>query len=123
MGPLSPGRWWRGGYLAFVVLVRHEHSRRVLSAFDGVLYTLDGVPSAGEARKNWAWVAAKVVEVGGGRKTASQCKMRWERILNPGVKKGLWTKEEDEKLKEVAAAMDYKWSTVSESYHAGTRRY
>lgn len=38
--------------------------------------------------------------------------MRWERILNPGVKRGLWTKEEDQKLKEVAAAMDYKWSHV-----------
>ena len=50
---------------------------------------------------------------GAGRKTPSQCKMRWERILNPGVKRGLWTKEEDQKLKEVAAAMDYKWSHVS----------
>lgn len=57
-----------------------------------------------------------MVEAGGGRKTASQCKMRWERILNPGVKKGLWTKEEDQKLKEVAAAMDYKWSTVRFSW-------
>ncbi|CAN0539152.1 unnamed protein product, partial [Ectocarpus sp. 8 AP-2014] len=38
--------------------------------------------------------------------------MRWERILNPGVKRGLWTKEEDQKLKEVAAAMEYKWSHV-----------
>ncbi|CAN0348933.1 unnamed protein product, partial [Hapterophycus canaliculatus] len=66
--------------------------------------------------KNWQWVAAKVSEVSGpegGRKTPSQCKMRWERILNPGVKRGLWTKEEDQKLKEVAAAMDYKWSHVS----------
>ncbi|CAM9629687.1 unnamed protein product [Ectocarpus sp. 8 AP-2014] len=47
------------------------------------------------------------------RKTPSQCKMRWERILNPGVKRGLWTKEEDQKLKEVAAAMEYKWSHVA----------
>ncbi|CAM9240784.1 unnamed protein product [Ectocarpus sp. 4 AP-2014] len=39
--------------------------------------------------------------------------MRWERILNPGVKRGLWTKEEDQKLKEVAAAMEYKWSHVA----------
>lgn len=58
-------------------------------------------------------MAARVCEAGGGRKTPSQCKMRWERILNPGVKKGLWTKEEDQKLKEVAAAMEYKWSHVS----------
>ena len=50
---------------------------------------------------------------GAGWKTPSQCKMRWERILNPGVKRGLWTKEEDQKLKEVAAAMEYKWSHVS----------
>ncbi|CAN0152482.1 unnamed protein product, partial [Ectocarpus sp. 12 AP-2014] len=87
--------------------------------------------SAGDSRKNWQWVAAKVSEVSprgpgdseggtlhpdGGinpnRKTPSQCKMRWERILNPGVKRGLWTKEEDQKLKEVAAAMEYKWSHV-----------
>ncbi|CAN0058866.1 unnamed protein product [Ectocarpus sp. 6 AP-2014] len=88
--------------------------------------------SAGDSRKNWQWVAAKVSEVSprgpgdseggtphpdGGinpnRKTPSQCKMRWERILNPGVKRGLWTKEEDQKLKEVAAAMEYKWSHVA----------
>lgn len=70
--------------------------------------------AAGESRKNWQWVAARVCEVSGaGRKTPSQCKMRWERILNPGVKRGLWTKEEDEKLKKVAADMDYKWSHVS----------
>ncbi len=72
--------------------------------------------TAGETRKNWQWVAARVCEVSGaGRKTPSQCKMRWERILNPGVKRGLWTKEEDQKLKEVAAAMEYKWSHVSQS--------
>ncbi|CAM9903506.1 unnamed protein product, partial [Ectocarpus sp. 12 AP-2014] len=88
--------------------------------------------AAGDSRKNWQWVAAKVSEVSprgpgdseggtahpdGGinpnRKTPSQCKMRWERILNPGVKRGLWTKEEDQKLKEVAAAMEYKWSHVA----------
>eukprot|EP00752_Nemacystus_decipiens_P015179 g13519.t1 len=70
--------------------------------------------NAGDNRKNWQWVAARVCEVSGaGRKTPSQCKMRWERILNPGVKRGLWTKEEDQKLKEVAAAMDYKWSHVA----------
>lgn len=57
-------------------------------------------------------MAARVCDAGGGRKTPSQCKMRWERILNPGVKKGLWTKEEDQKLKTVAAAMEYKWSHV-----------
>ncbi|CAN0378043.1 unnamed protein product, partial [Laminaria digitata] len=69
--------------------------------------------NAGDVRKNWQWVAARVCEAGGGRKTPSQCKMRWERILNPGVKKGLWTKEEDQKLKEIAAAMEYKWSHVA----------
>ena len=58
-------------------------------------------------------MAARVSEAGGGRKTPSQCKMRWERIVNPDVKRGLWTKEEDDKLKQVAAAMDHKWSHVS----------
>lgn len=87
---------------------------------DGVTYSFLSalliimIVIAGETRTNWQWVAARVCEVSGaGRKTPSQCKMRWERILNPGVKRGLWTKQEDEKLKEVAAAMEYKWSHVS----------
>ena len=86
-----------------------------MSELFGVCLRVRNYPrvASGDVRKNWQWVAARVCEAGGGRKTPSQCKMRWERILNPGVKKGLWTKEEDQKLKEIAAAMEYKWSHVS----------
>jgi hypothetical protein len=34
-----------------------------------------------------------------GKKSAQACRMRWERVLDPRLKKGLWSPDEDERLK------------------------
>ncbi|CAN0430524.1 unnamed protein product, partial [Discosporangium mesarthrocarpum] len=43
-----------------------------------------------------------------------QCKMRWERVVNPGVKKGAWAAEEDQRLREALARLGHQhWNEVA----------
>ncbi|KAL9247899.1 hypothetical protein vseg_021279 [Gypsophila vaccaria] len=46
-------------------------------------------------------------------RTQSQCRERWVNILDPSLKRGEWTKEEDLKLKEAVAEHGYYWSRVA----------
>lgn len=48
------------------------------------------------------------------RKTAKQCKARWEEYLDPRIKKITWTREEDEKLMYYARATSKQWRTIGE---------
>ena len=36
------------------------------------------------------------------QKTTSDCRLRWENCLNPGVYNGSWSKEEEKRLMKVA---------------------
>ncbi len=62
-----------------------------------------------------AW--AKVAKQMDGR-SDDQCRDRWEKALNPMIKKGPWTAEEDEKLREIIgkypANQDIPWVKVAE---------
>ena len=58
--------------------------------------------------KNWGVVAAKI----SGR-TAKQCRERWCNHLDPGIKKGWWTGEEDAKILQAQAQMGNRWSHIS----------
>ena len=57
--------------------------------------------------KNWGVVAAKI----SGR-TAKQCRERWCNHLDPGIKKGGWTGEEDAKILQAQAEMGNRWSHI-----------
>lgn len=46
------------------------------------------------------------------KKTAKQVKNRWDKWINPQIKKGKWTKEEDEKLLELIRSMPNQWTTI-----------
>lgn len=60
--------------------------------------------------KNWKQVADKV---GNGR-TRAQCAHRWQKVLNPDLKKGSWTSEEDELLTKAVEQVGVdKWSEVA----------
>ncbi|KAL0237008.1 hypothetical protein PCE1_000405 [Barthelona sp. PCE] len=60
--------------------------------------------------KNWKQVARRV-----GNKTADQCSQRWHRCLHPAIKKGPWTKEEDEQLIRIYYEVGRKnnWKAIS----------
>lgn len=47
------------------------------------------------------------------RKSAKQCKARWYEWLDPGIKKTEWSREEDEKLLNLAKIMPTQWRTIS----------
>lgn len=47
------------------------------------------------------------------RKTAKQCKARWQEWLDPSIKKTEWSREEEEKLLHLAKLMPTQWRTIS----------
>lgn len=58
-------------------------------------------------KQQWARVASLL-----NRKSAKQCKARWNEWLDPSVKKVEWSREEDEKLLHLAKLMPAQWRTV-----------
>jgi pre-mRNA-splicing factor CDC5/CEF1 len=47
------------------------------------------------------------------RKTAKQCKARWDEWLDPSIRKIEWSREEDEKLLHLAKLMPTQWRTIA----------
>ncbi|GMG40594.1 unnamed protein product [Ambrosiozyma monospora] len=47
------------------------------------------------------------------KKTAKQCKSRWNEWLNPTIKKLEWTKEEDEQLLKLIKLRPNQWNSIS----------
>ncbi|KAI6225702.1 hypothetical protein M3Y95_00725000 [Aphelenchoides besseyi] len=47
------------------------------------------------------------------RKSAKQCKARWFEWLDPRIKKTEWSREEDEKLLNLAKIMPTQWRTIA----------
>ncbi|KAL7282168.1 hypothetical protein ACG7TL_003637 [Trametes sanguinea] len=84
-------------------IVRKTHSwnpdadKRLLEAVD--IYGTD----------NWALVARRVSEDA----TSAQCQNRYLRTLDPTLKRGPWTPDEDERLKEAVAVFGHSWIDVA----------
>ncbi|OHT03548.1 Myb-like DNA-binding domain containing protein [Tritrichomonas foetus] len=66
---------------------------------------------------NWATVAANIPN-----RTVRQCRERWQLFLNSGVKKGKWTKEEDEILRKKYAEHGSQWKYL-ENFFEGRTSY
>jgi hypothetical protein len=66
-------------------------------------------------KKRWKEIASFF-----NNKSAIQCRSRWERI-KPGIKTGRWTKEEDEKMKELYNKYGDRWSFIAKrlNYRTG----
>ena len=60
-------------------------------------------------KQQWARVASLL-----NRKSAKQCKARWNEWLDPSVKKVEWSREEEEKLLHLAKLMPAQWRTIGE---------
>ncbi|KAL7484764.1 hypothetical protein ACHAW6_010386 [Cyclotella cf. meneghiniana] len=58
-------------------------------------------------KQQWARVASLL-----NRKSAKQCKARWNEWLDPSVRKAEWSREEDEKLLHLAKLMPAQWRTI-----------
>lgn len=48
------------------------------------------------------------------RKTAKQCKMRWNEWLDPTIKKTDWSRDEEEKLLHLAKVYPNQWRTIAQ---------
>eukprot|EP00986_Skeletonema_menzelii_P007850 scaffold3120_cov140-Skeletonema_menzelii.AAC.9 len=58
-------------------------------------------------KQQWARVASLL-----NRKSAKQCKARWNEWLDPSVRKVEWSRVEDEKLLHLAKLMPAQWRTI-----------
>ena len=47
------------------------------------------------------------------KRTAKQCKARWDEWLDPSIKKTEWSRDEDEKLLHLAKLMPTQWRTIA----------
>ncbi|KAF9563717.1 hypothetical protein CPC08DRAFT_632473 [Agrocybe pediades] len=81
----------------------HRHKWTLDS--DGKL--LKAVESCG--LDNWQLVALNVSD----QVTAAQCQNRWNRTLNPALKRGAWTEREDERLRKAVAGYGKSWVQVA----------
>lgn len=62
---------------------------------------------------NWKTIAQFV----GNNRTKSQCSQRWDRGLNPNIKKGPWTSEQDKKLIELVGLYGKKsWKRIAAQF-------
>lgn len=61
--------------------------------------------------KNWKRIAELLTD-----RTDVQCLHRWQKVLNPDLVKGPWTKEEDEQIMELVSKYGAKkWSVIARS--------
>lgn len=58
-------------------------------------------------KQQWARVASLL-----NRKSAKQCKARWNEWLDPSIRKVEWSREEDEKLLHLAKLLPAQWKTI-----------
>ncbi|KAI3414668.1 uncharacterized protein J3R85_015963 [Psidium guajava] len=61
--------------------------------------------------KNWKTIAARVPG-----KTDCQCLHRWQKVLNPSLIKGSWTKREDDLLINLVKRYGCKWSLIAKIF-------
>ena len=70
--------------------------------------------SAAGGRPDWNQVASEINKVRvEGERNGKQCRARWAEQLRPGIKKGCWTKREQEMIMYYYGIYGPKWSAMS----------
>ena len=67
--------------------------------------------------KNWTIIETEV-----GSRTKEQCRYHWNYYLNPNIKKGVWTQEEDESLKQGVEKFGTNWTLISKEIPGRTSK-
>lgn len=57
---------------------------------------------------NWSNIASHLME-----RTGKQCRERWHNHLNPGIKKGDWTEEEDRIILKMQKTIGNQWAKIT----------
>lgn len=64
--------------------------------------------------RNWKNIAKALNSAFGGDRNDVQCLHRWQKVLQPGLKKGPWTQHEDETITRLVADLGAnKWSLIA----------
>eukprot|EP00029_Vermamoeba_vermiformis_P010267 TRINITY_DN5353_c0_g1_i2.p1 TRINITY_DN5353_c0_g1~~TRINITY_DN5353_c0_g1_i2.p1 ORF type:complete len:428 (-),score=62.89 TRINITY_DN5353_c0_g1_i2:69-1352(-) len=74
---------------------------------------LEIIKSSDHGPKKWKQIAKALNQATGGQKTPSQCSQHYHRVAAPGINKGTWTKDEDDKLASLFQQYGACWSQVS----------
>ena len=67
----------------------------------------------------WTMLASRMKETHGVDRTGKQCRERWMNHVNPSIKKGEWTHEEDEHLLRQYEVLGSRWSEIARSMNTG----
>ena len=70
----------------------------------------EGVMQYGE--KAWALIAEECVKT----RTGDQCRQRWGKTLKPSIKKGTWSEDEDEALREGVMQYGKSWTRIVKKF-------
>jgi myb proto-oncogene protein len=54
-------------------------------------------PESKNSRPNWS----RIAERAGNGRTGKQCRERWQNHLRPNIKKGNWTRDEEEMIRNM----------------------
>jgi hypothetical protein len=74
---------------------------------------LEIIKSSEHGPKKWKQIAKALNVATGGQKTPSQCSQHYHRVAAPGINKGSWPKDEDDKLASLFQQYGACWSQVS----------
>lgn len=66
-----------------------------------------------EGAKEWSKIADYLNQVTGALRNGKQCRERWNNTLNPVIKKGKWTAQEDLVLLDKQQEIGNKWSEIA----------
>ena len=122
-----PGRWAKISQEVFQGTRTYAQCRnRYTSSLDPKIkhgeWTLeeDEKLKQGVAKYPGQWVKISQ-EVFQGSRTLKQCETRFNLKIDPKIKQGEWTSEEDEKLKQGVVKYSGQWVKISQEFFQGTR--
>eukprot|EP00980_Cylindrotheca_fusiformis_P011928 scaffold2830_cov131-Cylindrotheca_fusiformis.AAC.49 len=90
-----------------------KRKRKVWSSQEDTIL-VDCLQKVGACKINWTAVARKVNRKSDDSpRTGKQCRERWQNHLRPNIKKGNWSREEEEMIISLYQTFPNEWSSIS----------